>query len=161
VETREREINGVLAVPVSRVIGRWTMAATTSGYFDRRPRVDAATFEYAPATDRRLKLTVDYLMRDRLRRINGTVPIQPSWDGLYSWRGRGARFLAVKTQWAFTQTADGAITVLRNFGSMINPPGAIVLAREGMDAEEVRRVLAAAWRSVGLLESEYHGLSWR
>ncbi len=157
----ELEINGARGVPVTDVIGRWTMVATTSGYFDRRPRLDAATFEYAPGTDRRLKLTVDYEIRGRLRKINGWVPIAASREGLYRWQGTGGMFLAVKTQWAFTQTSDRSLTVLRNFGSMINLPGAIVVAREGLEPADVRRRAAEGWRSLGLLESEYLALSWR
>lgn len=146
---------------LTSMLGSWTLCATTNGYFDIRPRVDFAQLNYEDAGRGRVKFLVRFQVRTKEYRLRGRARAEMGKKSGYNWWGSGAWLVASRAKWTLVQSTDGRIAIVRNGGSMMAEPGALVLARDGVPFAEVRTLLEAHFRAFGLTPAEYQTMRWR
>ena len=138
--------------------GRWTVKATNFPMWLSGERRDPI-FEYAILRDEPLTLTdrVVYTEPDgKDKAVRGT----DRWNGRgFTWTMSGVRGLFVKSRWEVAGIRQGLI-VLRFDKSLVSPAGVDVIVGEGVDATELRSVIAANPSSFGLSLEEFASLTW-
>jgi len=138
--------------------GRWTVKATNFPMWLSGERRDP-TFEYRLQSERPLRLSdrVAYVDADgKHKTIVGT----DRWTGEgFTWRMRGIGGLFVRSRWQVAGARPG-LAVIRFEKSMVTPSGVDVVVGEGVDATELRSVIAADPASFGLSLEEFASLTW-
>ena len=138
--------------------GRWTVKATNFPMWLSGDRRDP-TFEYVVLRDDPLTLAdeVTYTEADgKPKSIRGV----DRWNGQgFTWKINGLRGLFVKSRWEVAGVRQGLV-VLRFEKSVVTPAGVDVIVAEGLDASELRSVIAADPASFGLSLEEFASLTW-
>jgi hypothetical protein len=138
--------------------GRWTVKATNFPMWLSGERREPA-FEYVVLRDEPLVLAdeVTYLDPEgRSKSIRGV----DRWNGRgFLWKMNGLRGLFVKTRWEIAGIRQGLV-VLRFDKSFVSPAGVDVIVAEGLDATELRSVIAADPAAFGLSIAEFASLTW-
>lgn len=138
--------------------GRWTVKATNLPMWLSGERRDPA-FEYVALRDDPLVLgdEVSYLDEDgKTKTLRGV----DRWNGRgFTWKMNGLRGLFVKGRWEVAGIRQGLV-VLRFEKSVVGPGGVEVIVGEGLDASELRSVIAADPSSFGLSFEEFASLTW-
>ncbi|MEZ5190126.1 MAG: hypothetical protein R2717_04055 [Schumannella sp.] len=138
--------------------GRWVVKATNLPDLVSGERRDpAVSFELV--RENPLALAEYRTYRDpegRERMVAGG----DRWHGDgFTWRASGIRGLLVRGHWEVAGLRD-PVAVLRFAPSPVTAGGVDVMIREGADAGELRRVVAANPRVVGLRLHEFASLTW-
>lgn len=154
----ERHARGVASV--TELIGEWTLCATTAGFFER-PRVDDADFVFEQSGPDHVRFRVDLTRRGRRIHIDAIAGVTPGPSGLYNWKGRGGRLVAMRSQWGLARTADGKIAALHHPASMASDAGAVLMLRSGVAPEGARQLVRRGLSELLLDESDYRQLDWR
>jgi hypothetical protein len=82
------------------------------------------------------------------------------WNGSgFTWKLNGLRGLFVTSRWEVAGVRQGLV-VLRFEKSLVSPAGVDVIVAEGLDATELRSVIAADPASFGLSIEEFASLTW-
>ncbi len=138
--------------------GRWTVKATNFPMWLSGERRDPA-FEYVMLRADPLVLAdeVTYTEADgKTKSIRGV----DRWNGIgFTWKMNGLRGNFVKSRWEVAGIRQGLV-VLRFEKSMVSPAGVDVIVAEGLDASELRSVIAADPSSFGLSLQEFASLTW-
>ncbi|MET0590786.1 MAG: hypothetical protein ABWZ77_06380 [Naasia sp.] len=141
--------------------GRWVLAATSHGYFDVSPNIEAASLEYRSAGPGRMRFTVRFRIGTRVHRVVGRQSTTRSSDGRFRFSGWGQWLRVARVNWDLTIADDGMIAVAANSGSLVSRAGLMVFARDGYPWPEVRRRLAADHREFGITASQMRQFTWR
>jgi hypothetical protein len=147
-----------VATIAQQLPGRWVVKATNLPDLVTGERRDpAVSFELLREDP--LVLSEHRTHRDpagRERRIDG----RDRWHGDgFTWRPSGIRGLLVRGHWEVAGLRD-PVAVLRFAPSPVTAGGVDVMVREGADAGELRRVVAADPRAFGLRLHEFASLTW-
>ena len=138
--------------------GRWTVKATNFPMWLSGERRDPA-FEYVMLRADPLVLAdeVTYTEADgKTKSIRGV----DRWNGSgFTWKMNGLRGMFVKSRWEIAGIRQGLV-VLRFEKSVVTPAGVDVIVAEGLDATELRSVIAADPASFGLSFEEFASLTW-
>lgn len=138
--------------------GRWTIRATNFPMWLSGERRDPS-FEYGLLSESPLTLSdeVGFLDPDGKRKIiRGT----DRWNGTgFTWRMKGIAGLFVRSHWQVAGVRQGLL-VIRFDKSIATPGGVDVVVGEGVDATELRTVIAADPSSFGLTLEEFASLTW-
>ena len=138
--------------------GRWTVKATNFPVWLSGERRDPS-FEYVVLRDDPLVLAdeVTYLDPDgKTKSIRGV----DRWNGRgFTRKLTGLRGVVAKGQWEVAGVRQGLL-VLRFEQSVVTPAGIDVIVGEGLDASELRSVIAADPASFGLSLEEFASLTW-
>jgi hypothetical protein len=138
--------------------GRWTVKATNFPMWLSGERRDP-TFEYVTLRDDPLVLADEVTFTDpegKTKTIRGV----DRWDGQgFTWKMNGLRGALVKSRWEVAGVRQGLV-VLRFEKSVVTPAGIDVIVGEGLDASELRSVIAADPASFGLSLEEFASLTW-
>jgi hypothetical protein len=138
--------------------GRWVVKATNFPMWLTGERRDPA-FEYVVLRSDPLVLAdeVTYVELDgKVKSIRGV----DRWNGTgFTWKMNGLRGLFVKSRWEIAGLRQGLV-VLRFEQSVFTPAGVDVIVAEGLDATELRSVIAADPASFGLTIEEFASLTW-
>lgn len=138
--------------------GRWTVKATNFPMWLNGGRRDA-TFAYGLLRENPLTLSdeVAYVDADgKPKTIRGT----DRWNGRgFTWRMKGIAGLFVRSNWEIAGVRQGLV-VVRFEKSVATPAGVDVAVGEGVDASELRSVIAADPSSFGLTLEEFASLTW-
>jgi hypothetical protein len=138
--------------------GRWTVKATNFPMWLSGERRDPA-FEYVMLRADPLVLAdeVTYTEADgKTKSIRGV----DRWNGRgFTWKMNGLRGMFVKSRWEIAGIRQGLV-VLRFEKSVVTPAGVDVIVAEGLDATELRSVIAADPASFGLSLEEFASLTW-
>lgn len=138
--------------------GRWTVKATNFPMWLSGERRDPA-FEYVMLRADPLLLAdeVTYTEADgKTKSIRGV----DRWNGVgFTWKMNGLRGMFVKSRWEIAGIRQGLV-VLRFEKSVVTPAGVDVIVAEGLDATELRSVIAADPSSFGLSLQEFASLTW-
>ena len=138
--------------------GRWTVKATNLPIWLSGERRDPA-YEYVTLRDDPLVLAdeVTYTEADgKAKSIRGV----DRWNGSgFTWKMNGLRGSFAKGHWEVAGVRQGLV-VLRFEKSVVSPAGVDVLVGEGLDATELRSVIAADPASFGLSIEEFASLTW-
>jgi hypothetical protein len=138
--------------------GRWTVKATNFPMWlsgeRREPRFEYALRRASPLT---LSDTVTYADQSgREKQIHGT----DTWNGRgFTRRMRGFAGLFVRSRWEIAGVRQGLL-VIRFEKSSATPAGVDVVVGEGVDATELRTVIAADPAGFGLAIEEFASLTW-
>lgn len=138
--------------------GRWTIKATNFPMWltgERREPV----FEYGLVREHPLTLsdTVGYLDPEgKAKTIRGT----DRWHGTgFTWRANGLAGLVLRSHWEVAGARQGLLVI--RFGESLATPGGVdVVVGEGVDASQLRTVIAADPASFGLALEEFASLTW-
>ncbi|MCU1417943.1 MAG: hypothetical protein JWP32_2117 [Schumannella sp.] len=144
---------------LSRLLpGRWTVKATNFPMWLSGERRDPV-FEYGVVRQQPLTLSdrVAYVdASGRQKTITGT----DRWTGQgFTWKMRGIAGLFVKSRWEVAGARQG-LAVIRFEKSIATPSGVDVVVGEGVDATDLRSVIAADPASFGLTLEEFASLTW-
>lgn len=138
--------------------GRWVVKATNFPMWLTGERREP-TFEYVILRSDPLVLAdeVTYAEPDgKVKSIRGV----DRWNGTgFTWKMNGLRGLFVKSRWEIAGLRQGLV-VLRFEKSVVTPAGVDVIVAEGLDAAELRSVIAADPASFGLTIEEFASLTW-
>ncbi len=138
--------------------GRWTVKATNIPMWVSGERRDPA-FEYVALRDEPLVLAdeVTYTEPDgKTKSIRGV----DRWTGQgFTWKSTGLRGIVVRGRWEVAGVRQGLV-VRRFEKSPATPAGVDVIVGEGLDASELRSVIAADPASFGLSIEEFASLTW-
>jgi hypothetical protein len=138
--------------------GRWVIKATNFPMWLTGERRDP-TFEYGLVRENPLTLSdrVAYVDEEgKPKSIVGT----DRWNGRgFTWKLRGIGGLFVKSRWEVAGVRQG-LAVIRFDKSIATPAGIDVVVGEGIDATELRSVIAADPASFGLSIEEFASLTW-
>jgi hypothetical protein len=138
--------------------GRWVVKATNFPMWLSGERRDP-TFEYVTLRDDPLVLADEVTYTDldgKVKAIRGV----DRWNGQgFTWKMNGLRGMFVKSRWEVAGVRQGLV-VLRFEKSVVTPAGVDVIVAEGLDATELRSVIAADPASFGLSIEEFASLTW-
>jgi len=138
--------------------GRWTVKATNFPMWLSGERRDPA-FEYVMLRADPLVLADEVTYTDadgKTKSIRGV----DRWNGSgFTWKMNGLRGMFVKSRWEIAGIRQGLV-VLRFEKSVVTPAGVDVIVAEGLDATELRSVIAADPASFGLSFEEFASLTW-
>lgn len=138
--------------------GRWVVKATNFPMWLSGERSDPA-FEYTLLRSDPPVLgdEVTYLdVSGKTKSIRGV----DRWNGHgFTWKMNGLAGLFVRSRWEIAGLRQGLI-VLRFENSLLTPAGVDVIVAEGIDATELRSVIAADPASLGLSIEEFASLTW-
>lgn len=138
--------------------GRWIVKATNFPMWLSGERRDP-TFEYVTRRGYPLVLADEVTYSDpegKTKSIRGV----DRWNGQgFTWKMNGVRGLFVKSRWEVAGVRQGLV-VLRFEKSVVTPAGVDVIVGEGVDATELRAVIAADPGSFGLSIDEFASLTW-
>lgn len=138
--------------------GRWTVKATNFPMWLSGERRDPS-FEYGMLRESPLRLSDEVAYTDadgKAKSIRGT----DRWNGTgFTWTMRGLAGLFVRSRWEVAGVRQGLL-VIRFQKSVATPAGVDVVVGEGVDATELRTVVAAAPASFGLSIEEFASLTW-
>ena len=138
--------------------GRWTIKATNFPMWLSGERREPS-FQYGLQRESQLTLSdeVAYVDADgKLKSIRGT----DHWNGAgFTWRMRGIAGLFVRSRWEVAGIRHGLL-VIRFEKSVATPSGVDVVVGDGVDATELRTVIAADPESFGLTIEEFASLTW-
>ena len=138
--------------------GRWTVKATNFPMWLSGERREP-TFEYVSLRDDPLVLADEVTYLDAEGKTKSIRGID-RWNGIgFTWKLNGLRGLFVKSRWEVAGVRQGLV-VLRFEKSVVTPAGIDVLVAEGLDASELRSVIAADPASFGLSIEEFASLTW-
>ncbi|CAN5438243.1 hypothetical protein BH09ACT4_BH09ACT4_13150 [soil metagenome] len=146
------------AVLAQLLPGRWIVKATNFPMWltgeRREPR-----FEYGLMRERPLTLSdrVAYVdASGKPKSIRGV----DHWNGVgFTWKMQGIAGLFVRSRWEVAGVRQGLV-VIRFEKSAVTPAGLDVVVAEGLDATELRSVIAADPASFGLSIEEFASLTW-
>jgi hypothetical protein len=134
--------------------GRWTVKATNLPMWLTGERRDP-TLEYVTLRDEPLTLAdeVSYLDADgSVKSVRGT----DRWNGFgFTWKKTGLRGAFVRGRWEVAGIRQGLVVVRYE-----KPAGVEVMVGEGVDASELRSIIAADPMSFGLTIEEFASLAW-
>lgn len=138
--------------------GRWTIKATNFPMWLSGERREPS-FEYGLVREQPLTLSdrVSYVGYDgKPKTILGT----DHWNGTgFTWKMRGIGGLFVRSHWQVAGVRQGLV-VIRFEKSLVTPSGVDVVVADGLDATELRSVIAADPASFGLTLEEFASLTW-
>ena len=138
--------------------GRWTVKATNFPMWLSGERRDPA-FEYVVLRDEPLVLADEVSYTEASGRTKSIRGVD-RWNGRgFTWKMNGLRGLFVKSRWEVAGVRQGLV-VLRFEDSVVSPAGVDVIVAEGLDASELRSVIAADPSSFGLGFEEFASLTW-
>ena len=138
--------------------GRWIVKATNFPMWISGERRDPL-FEYGfrSASPLTLSDTVSYVDESgHQKQIHGT----DTWNGRgFTWKKSGIAGLFVRGRWEVAGVRQGLL-VIRFEKSIATPEGVDVVVGEGVDATELRTVIAADPAGFGLALEEFASLTW-
>jgi hypothetical protein len=138
--------------------GRWTIKATNFPMWLSGERRDPR-FEYGLLREQPLTLSdhVTYVEADgKQKSIRGI----DHWNGRgFTWKMRGIAGLFIRSRWEVAGVRQGLV-VIRFDKSVVTPGGVDVVVGEGVDATELRTVIASDPASFGLSLEEFASLTW-
>jgi hypothetical protein len=138
--------------------GRWIVKATNYPMWLSGERREPA-FEYVLLRDEPLMLAVEVSYTAENGRVRSTRGID-RWNGRgFTWKMNGLRGLFVTSRWEVAGLRQGLV-VLRFEKSPVTPARVDVVVAEGLDASELRSVIAADPGSFGLSIEEFASLTW-
>jgi hypothetical protein len=138
--------------------GRWILKATNFPMWlsgeRREPRFEYGVRRTSPLT---LSDTVSYRdVSGREKQIHGT----DTWNGRgFTWRMRGIGGLFVRSHWEIAGVRQGLL-VIRFEKSSVTPAGVDIVVGDGVDATELRTVIAGDPAGFGLALEEFASLTW-
>jgi hypothetical protein len=138
--------------------GRWIVKATNFPIWlsgeRREPRFEYGVRRASPLT---LSDTVSYDDESgRERQVHGT----DTWNGRgFTGKKSGLAGLFVRSRWEIAGVRQGLL-VIRFEKSSVTPAGVDVVVGEGVDATELRAVIATDPAGFGLAIEEFASLTW-
>lgn len=149
------------AVTSAEMTGRWRMVATSNGLFDLRPNVADASIEYQPAVDGYSRYRVDYVIGRRSSHFSGRARTEPTKRRRRPLTPQLFAMVATQMAWQLRQTLDGRVAAIHNPGSMLSDPGCVLLGRNDVDQDRIRREIELSYFDLGLTSQQFLTLNWR
>jgi hypothetical protein len=139
--------------------GTWRVGATNFPLWLKGDKV-SPTFTYELRRQNPLELTdrVSYFTSSGEEK--SIVGVDRLRGDEFTWRGKGPLSLFTSRWSVIGAASDGAFVVIRFSKTFATPAGVDIVSREGLDADDLRTMVAQGPEGFGLTHEEFASLTW-